>query len=133
MQNEIPEESTLDIQKFIKEVRTALDTEEAIDEDTKISIPIRAKVLWVLQQHFAANGRRKLMLSPVYAVQRPHIHLDSSLLTTLVAWFSPNGTFTSIGKQQAQNRSNGISNPYIILNKELGVISKPKNFKNLSA
>ena len=70
---------------FVERVRSVLQIadNETIYEDTEFPIPVRANLLWLLQREFVANDRRRIMLAPLFKVQRPHIHLDMKTLINM--------------------------------------------------
>ena len=75
------------LQSFAKSIRAALGLKDAdktvIYEDTTFDVPERFAVHWFLQQRLEHFGKRKLMLSPVFKVQRQHVRLDATHLSLI--------------------------------------------------
>ena len=83
------------LRPFVNGVRDSLGlkAKEAfvIEETSTFDFPTRFAVHWFLQQRLAGFGRRKLMLSPVFKVQRQHVRLDAthlSLIMNDILWTS---------------------------------------------
>ena len=80
-----------DLKQFVVDARAELglasSPRKIVYEDTKFSFPTRFHFHWWMQQEFAALGQKKLMLAPVFKVQRTHIRLDATHLCYLVGDF----------------------------------------------
>jgi len=76
------------LRPFVDSVRDALGLRDkksfVVDETSAFDFPTRFAVHWLMQQRLAAFGRRKLMLSPVFKVQRQHVRLDATHLALLM-------------------------------------------------
>ena len=101
-------------------------------EETYFSIPVRANVMWLLQTTFASLGARKIQMSPIFAVQRPHVRLDLATLADLAARFNTKGTYKSISTWKVQNKKSEISDPEIALRSKLQITAKPKKLPGAS-
>ena len=77
-----------ELQVFVRDARSELGLTEQPDmviyDDTAFPMPVRFAFHWWMQQQFVALGHRKLMLSPVFKVQRMHVRLDATHLCLIL-------------------------------------------------
>jgi hypothetical protein len=93
-------ETPLQLQSFVYDVREALGLKGkdfvVIDENTAFDMPTRFNAHWFLQKRLDVFERKKLMLAPVYKVQRVHIRLDATHLFLLCKDFLNDEAMQSI-------------------------------------
>ena len=97
------------LRPFVDSVRDALGLQDkksfVVEETTAFDFPTRFAVHWLMQQRLAAFGRRKLMLSPVFKVQRQHVRLDATHLALLMNDFLWTPAVEKVDKMKPADRS----------------------------